>query len=110
MLISGKSVKMSKRGTVTISLQCAGKRRCKGRMSITTAEPVSRKRRKLVTLGSKKFTIAPGKKRNVKVRLSKSKRKLARKLKRFKAKVVIREVDQRGNPRISSRVFILRAR
>jgi hypothetical protein len=79
-------------------------------MSLTTAEPVTRKRRKLVTLGSKKFTIAAGKKRNVKVRLSKSKRKLARKLKRFKAKVVIREVDQRGNPRISSRVFILRAR
>ena len=110
VLISGKSVKMSKRGAVTISLQCAGKLRCKGRMSITTAEPVSRKRRKLVTLGSKKFTIAPGKRRNIKVRLSKSKRKLARKLKRFKAKVVIREVDQRGNPRISSRVFILRAR
>jgi hypothetical protein len=31
-------------------------------------------------------------------------------LKRFKAKVVITEVDQRGNQRISSRVFVLRAR
>ena len=37
-------------------------------------------------------------------------RLLAKRLKRFKAKVVIREVDQRGNARISSRVFILRAR
>ena len=46
----------------------------------------------------------------MKVRFSKSKRKLARKLKRFKAKVVITEVDQRGNARISSRVFMLRAR
>ena len=40
----------------------------------------------------------------------KRKTKLARRLKRFKAKIVITEVDQRGNARISSRVFILRAR
>ena len=62
------------------------------------------------TLGSKRFTIAANKKRKIKVRFSKRKRKLAKRLKRFKAKVVITEVDQRGNPRISSRVFILRAR
>ncbi len=79
-------------------------------MRITTAEPVSRKSRKLVTLGSKRFTIAANKKRKVNVRFSKSKRRLAKRLKRFKAKVVISEVDQRGNPRISSRIFILRAR
>ena len=36
--------------------------------------------------------------------------RLAKRLKRFKAKAVIREIDSRGNPRISSRIFILRAR
>jgi hypothetical protein len=110
VLISGRPVKMSRNGEVSIRLQCAGSKTCKGRMSITTAEPVKRKSRKLETLGSKKFTIAANKKKNVKMRFSKSKRKLAKRLKRFKAKVVIREIDQRGNARISSRVFILRAR
>jgi hypothetical protein len=110
VLISGSAVKMSKRGIVAINLHCAGKLRCKGRMKITTAAPVSRKSRKLVTLGSKRFSISANKKRKVRVRLSKSKRRLAKRLKRFKAKVVINEIDQRGNPRISSRVFILRAR
>ena len=110
VLISGAGVRMSRRGVVGIKLHCAGKLRCSGRLTITTAEPISRKRRKLVRLGSTKFTIGANKKRTVKVRFSKSKRRLARRLKRFKAKAVITEVDQRGNKRISSRVFFLRAR
>jgi Bacterial Ig-like domain/RTX calcium-binding nonapeptide repeat (4 copies) len=110
VLISGRSVKMSRRGIVTINLNCAGTRHCTGRMTITTAEPVNRRARKLTRLGSKRFSIAANHKRNVKVRFSKTKRRLAKRLKRFKAKVVINEVDERGNPRISSRIFILRAR
>jgi hypothetical protein len=110
VLISGRPVKMSRRGVVTIGLQCAGTKKCTGRMTITTAEPVNRKRRKLERLGSTRFSIAANKKRRVKVRFSKRKAKLARRLKRFKAKVVITEIDQRGNKRISSRVFVLRAR
>ena len=110
VLISGARVKMSRRGVVGIRLTCAGRRTCKGRMRITTAAPVRRKSKKLVTLGSKRFSISANKSRKIKVRFSKSKRRLARRLKRFKAKVVINEVDERGNTRISSRVFILRAR
>ena len=110
VLISGRAVKMSRKGEVSIGLQCAGTKSCKGRMTITTAEPIKRRSRKLERLGSKKFSIAANKKKNVKVRFTKSKRKLAKRLKRFKAKVVITEVDQRGNARVSSRVFILRAR
>jgi hypothetical protein len=110
VLISANTVRMSRRGLVRIRLTCAGTIKCKGRMQITTAQPVRRKSRKLVTLASKHFSIGANKKRTIKVRFSKSKRRLARRLKRFKAKVVIREIDQRGNPRISSRVFTLRAR
>ncbi len=110
VLIAANPVKMSRRGLVRIRLTCAGTISCKGRMQITTAQPVRRKSRKLVTLGSKHFSIGANKKRTIKVRFSKSKRRLARRLKRFKAKVVIHEIDRRGNPRISSRVFILRAR
>jgi hypothetical protein len=110
VLISGNAVKMSRKGRIAISLTCAGAKKCTGRLSITTAEPVSKRSRKLVTLGTKRFTIAANKKRKISVRFSKSKARLAKRLKRFKAKAVIREVDERGNPRISSRTFILRAR
>ena len=110
VLISGRPVKMSRRGVVSIGLQCAGTKKCTGRMTITTAAPVNRKRKKLERLGSTRFSIAANKSRRIKVRFPKRKAKLARKLKRFKAKVVITEVDQRGNARISSRVFVLRAR
>jgi hypothetical protein len=110
VLISGNAVKMSRKGRVPISLTCAGAIKCSGRLSITTAEPVSKKSRKLVTLGAKKFTIAPNKKRRINVSFSKSKMRLVKRLKRFKAKAVIREIDSRGNPRISTRIFILRAR
>ncbi len=110
VLISGSSVKMSRKGRVSISLTCAGSSKCTGRLSITTAEPVSKRSRKLVTLGTKRFTIAANKKRRINVRFSKSKIRVAKRLKRFKAKAVIREIDQRGNLRISSRVFILKAR
>jgi hypothetical protein len=101
---------MTRKRTVSIRLQCAGTNTCKGRMSISTAEPVKRRSRKLERLGSARFSIAANKAKNVKVRFSKKKARLAKKLKRFKAKVVITEIDKRGNPRVSSRVFILRAR
>ena len=110
VLISGRAVKMSRNGEVSIGLQCAGSLTCKGRMTITTAAPLKRRSRKLERLGAARFSIAANKRKNVKVRFSKSKRSLVKKLKRFKAKVVITEVDQRGNQRISSRVFTLRAR
>jgi RTX calcium-binding nonapeptide repeat (4 copies)/Bacterial Ig-like domain len=110
VLISGNTVRMSRTGRVRISLTCAGAVKCAGRLSITTAEPVSKRDRKLVTLGAKRFTIGANKTRKVNVRFSKPRIRLARKLKRFKAKAVIREIDVRGNPRISSRIFTLRAR
>jgi len=110
VLISGNAVKMSRKGRVSISLRCAGAAKCTGRLSITTAKPVSKRDRRLVTLGAKKFTIAANKKRRINVRFSKSKMRLAKRLKRFKAKAVIREVDSKGNPRISTRVFVIRAR
>jgi hypothetical protein len=110
VLISGSTVRVSRKGRVRISLTCAGARRCSGRLSITTAAPVRKRSRKLVTLGAKRFKIGANKKRKINVRFSKRKLRLARRLKRFKAKAIIREIDERGNPRISSRIFILRAR
>ena len=110
VLISGNRVRMSRKGRVRIRLTCAGAARCSGRLSVTTAEPLSKRRRKLVTLGAKRFRIGANKKRRINVRFSKRKQRIAKRLKRFKAKAVIREIDARGNLRISSRILILRAR
>ena len=110
VLISGNTVRMSRKGRVQISLTCAGARKCNGRLSITTAAPVRKKSRKLITLGAKKFSIGANRKRKINVRFSKRNLRLAKRLKRFKAKAIIREIDERGNPRISSRIFVLRAR
>ena len=110
VLISGNTVRVSRNGRLQISLTCAGARRCSGRLSITTAAPVRKRSRKLVTLGAKKFKIGANRKRKINVRFSKRNLRLAKRLKRFKAKAIIREIDERGNPRISSRIFVLRAR
>jgi len=110
VLISGNTVRVSRKGRVRIRLTCAGARMCRGRLSITTAAPVRKKSRKLVTLGAKKFTIGANRKRRINVRFPKRKLRLAKRLKRFKAKAIIREIDERGNPRISSRIFVMRAR
>jgi hypothetical protein len=99
-----------------VKLTCAGQRKCEGTITITTARPVKRtkKRRKqkprVARLGSKTFSMDGNRQQNVLVPLSKSKVKLLRRLKRVKAKVTIREIDLKGNPRISTRTFTLRAR
>ena len=101
VLISGNAVKMSRKGRCRSPSVRGQPTKCNGRLSITTAEPVSKRDRRLVTLGTKKFTIAANKKRRIKVRFSKRKARLAKRLKRFKAKVVIREVDRSAATRAS---------
>jgi hypothetical protein len=110
VLISGRTTKMSKSGTVPVSLNCAGSRVCKGTMTLTTADPVRITARKIARLGRAKFRIQPQKKKLIRVKLTKSARKLVKRLRRVRSRATIREVDLRGNPRISSRVFTLRSK
>jgi uncharacterized repeat protein (TIGR01451 family) len=119
VLISGRSVKLVKGKFVPVKLTCAGQRKCEGTITVTTAKPVatSRKHRKrkkqkrrIARLGSKRFSIEGNRQQKVLVPLTKSKVKLLRRLKRVKAKAAIREIDLKGNPRISTRTFTLRAR
>jgi hypothetical protein len=108
VLISGRTVKMSKGGTVPVSLNCAGTRICKGTMVLTTADPVRITAREIVRLGKARFRITPQGRKLIKVRISGTGRKLVKRLRRVRARATIRELDVRGNPRISSRVFTLR--
>ena len=110
VLISGRTVKMSKSGTVPVSLNCAGSQVCKGKLTLTTADPVRITARKIARLGNAKFKIKPQGKKLIRVRLSKTARKLVKRLRRVRSRATIREVDLRGNPRISSRLFTLRSK
>jgi uncharacterized repeat protein (TIGR01451 family) len=122
VLISGRSVKLVKGKFVPVRLTCAGPRRCEGAITVSTAKPVQttkkpkkgkkgkKRKRRIARLGSKRFAIEGNRQQKVLVPLSKSKIKLLRRLKRVKAKAAIREIDVKGNPRISTRTFMLRAR
>jgi uncharacterized repeat protein (TIGR01451 family) len=119
VLISGRSVKLVKGRFVPVNLTCAGPRACAGTMTVTTDKPVkqassSKKKRKRkrarVQLGSKKFSIEGNRRQKVLVPVSKSRVKLLKRLRRVKARATIREIDVHGNPRISIRTFMLRAR
>ena len=119
VLISGRSVKLVKGKFVPVRLTCAGQRKCEGAITISTAKPVKstkkpkkgkKRKRRVARLGSKRFAIEGNRQQKVLVPLTKSKIKLLRRLKRVKAKAAIREIDLKGNPRISTRTFMLRAR
>jgi uncharacterized repeat protein (TIGR01451 family) len=119
VLISGRSVKLVKGRFVPVSLTCAGAHACAGTMTVSTDKPVKqatnarkkkKRKRRAVRLGSKKFSIEGNRRQKVLVPVTKSKVKLLRRLRRVKARATIREIDVRGNPRISIRTFTLRAR
>jgi len=119
VLISGRSVKLAAGKLVPVSLTCAGKSVCSGTVTVATNKPVKTARaakkrkkakRRVVRLGSKKFSIPGNKRKKVFVPLSKSKVKLLKRLRRVKVRATIREVDVKGHPRISTRTIMLRAR
>jgi hypothetical protein len=104
---------------VPVNLTCAGPRKCEGAITITTARRVKstkqgkkgrKQKLRIAHLGSKAFSIEGNHQQRVLVPLTKSKIKLLKRLKKVKAKVAIREIDLKGNPRISTRTFTLRAR
>jgi uncharacterized repeat protein (TIGR01451 family) len=116
VLISGRSVKLVKGKFVPVKLTCAGQRKCAGTITVTTTRTVKsgrkgkKRKRRVARLGSKSFSIEGNRQEKVLVPLSKKKVKLLKRLKRVKAKAAIREIDLKGNPRISTRSFMLRAR
>jgi hypothetical protein len=110
VLISGRTAKMSHSGVVPVSLICAGKQVCKGTLALSTADPVRITARKIASLGKKKFRIGAQHKKRIRMRLGKRGRKLVRRLHRVRVRATIREIDLKGHPRISMRVFTLRSR
>ncbi len=112
VLIAGKAVKISKRRYATVALNCAGGRTCAGRVILATSKPIrysALRRRRIVRLGSAKFSIPATRTRKVRIRISKSKVKLVRKLRRVPADVIVRDLDRSGRARVSTRTIVLKA-
>jgi hypothetical protein len=113
VLISGRTVKVSKRGFASIALNCSGTKNCAGRLILATSKRVrysrKRKRKRIVRLASKKFVIPAGRTKQVKVHISRRKVRLVRRLRRVKTDVIVRDRDRAGRARVSTRTVVLRA-
>jgi RTX calcium-binding nonapeptide repeat (4 copies) len=115
VLISGRSVKLVKGKFIPISLTCAGQRECSGTVKVRTDTRVrtaslSKKRRRVLQLGSKKFSVPGNKRKKILVPVAKRNVRILKRLRRVRVRATIREVDLKGKPRISTRTFMLRAR
>jgi streptogramin lyase len=67
------------KGAVTISVACRAATTCAGTMTLRSAKAVATKKKRILKLGSSKYSIAPGKTKRVKVKLSKAALRLLRK-------------------------------
>ena len=101
---------MNRNRAVTVRLNCAGTKACSGRVVLTTASGVRFHRHKLLLrLGSARFSIPATVTAQVKVRLSKKKYRLLKRIRRAKALVTVTDVDRAGRARVSTREITLRA-
>jgi hypothetical protein len=111
VLIAGRGVKASRRGFVSVTLNCSGTRDCAGVVILATSKPVrySTKRKKIVRLASRKFQIRAGQTKKVRVRISRRKMRLLHRLRRISADVTVRDRDRAGRARVGTRTILLLA-
>jgi hypothetical protein len=111
VLIPARPIKVDAKGIAWVRLRCAGTRRCTGRLELWSARPVSLSAQKrLLKLGSKRFSIPPLRSRNIQIKLSDARLQLVRELEKLRTNVTVRDRDSAGRPRKSVRTVTLRAR
>jgi hypothetical protein len=110
VLIAGRAIKVTRSRLVSVALNCSGTRACAGRVILATAKPVryARKRKRIVRLASHGFQIEAGRTKKVKVRISRRKMRLLRKLRRVQVDVTVRDRDRAGRARVGTRTIVLR--
>jgi hypothetical protein len=110
VLIAGRAVKVSRRGIVSVALNCSGSRDCAGTVILTTSKRVRyAKRKRVVRLASRKFQIDAGRTKKVRVRISRRKMRLLRRLRRVSTDVTVRDRDRAGRARVGTRTIVLKA-
>jgi hypothetical protein len=108
MLFKNLTVTMSSSGVLSIVLGCpaAEPASCKGKLMLKTAKRIRlapRKKAKVVTLGSKAFTIAPGKSRRVKIKPPAKFRAYLRRVKKVSVNGSAVATDTAGNKKTTKR-------
>jgi hypothetical protein len=110
VLIAGRPVRVNRNRTVAVRLNCSGNKDCAGRVVLSTTSGLRFHRRKLVMrLGSARFAIPAAATRRVKVRLSKRKYRLLKRIRKAKVLVTVRDIDRAGRARVSTREITVRA-
>lgn len=110
VLIQARSVTVAPNGVALIPLRCSGTRRCTGRLQLTAARPGSESVGKLIVkMGSTTFAIRRNHTKNVRMRLSPARLALLKELRRMRTIVTVRDRDNAGRPRRSTRAITLRA-
>jgi hypothetical protein len=111
VLIAGRAIKVTKHRLVSVALNCSGTRDCAGRVTLATAKKVryARKRKRIVRLASREFEIQAGRTAKVRVRISRRKMRLLRRLRHLEVDVTVRDRDRAGRTRIGTRTIVLKA-
>jgi hypothetical protein len=110
VLIAGRPVRVNRNRTVAVRLNCSGNKACSGRVVLSTTSGLRLHRRKLVMrLGSARFAIPAAVSKKVKVRLSKRRYRLLKRIRKAKVLVTVRDVDRAGRARVSTREITVRA-
>jgi hypothetical protein len=97
--IAKKSVKVTKKGIAPIKLRCAPGKACKGRLSMRSAtalRSVFASKARKVKLGSKSFSIAAGKTKTVKVKLTKTGKRVVFKYGRVAARLTLKPAGKKA--------------
>lgn len=96
--IARHPLSLTRRNVVAVRITCdaAETEPCAGTLTLASAKKLVRKKR-VLQLGRKAFSIAPGKSASVKIKLSKRTARTARGLRRFKVTAVAVARDRAGN-------------
>jgi hypothetical protein len=104
-------------GLVSWVVTCpAGEQRCAGTIQLRTVRAVTgaravaaqKRKRRRVTLGTKRYTLKGGERQRIHVRVNKSGRRLVRKRKRVRVRATFTTRDQSGNVTRRTQDFTLR--
>jgi hypothetical protein len=92
---------MSPAGIVTVRLGCS-RAPCAGTVALVTARRVQVSRRARVRLGRKSYSLRPGLRGAIRIRLSRRNRRLVRRLRRVRVRVTVTATGGTGTTRIAT--------
>jgi hypothetical protein len=108
--ISRRTRRLTRRGVVRVRLRCPSGEPAgclAGRLRLKSAKRVQVAVRRIVRLGSKRFSIPSGRSKVVRIRLSRRNRALVRRRGRLRVRARASAIDQAGNRRATTATFLL---